>query len=190
LIWTTPSFTLASILSIGLPLFVVTMTSQNVPGVAVLRSNGYDTPISPVITTTGLATLVMAPFGGYAINYAAITAAICAGETAHPNKQKRYYATLSAGVFYLLTGLFAATFASLFFAFPKALVLSIAGLALLATISNGLHQAMTEAELREPALITFLVTLSGMELFSIGSAFWGVVFGLLSAFALNYRTSR
>jgi benzoate membrane transport protein len=190
LIWTTPSFTLASILSIGLPLFVVTMTSQNVPGVAVLRSNGYDTPMSPVITTTGLATLVMAPFGGYAINYAAITAAICAGETAHPNKQKRYYATLSAGVFYLLTGLFAATFASLFFAFPKALVLSIAGLALLATISNGLHQAMTEAELREPALITFLVTLSGMELFSIGSAFWGVVFGLLSAFALNYRTSR
>ncbi len=189
LIWTTPQFTLASILSIGIPLFVVTMTSQNIPGVAVLRSNGYNTPISPVITATGVTTLVLAPFGGFAVNYAAITAAICAGESSHPDKAKRYYATLTAGVLYLLTGLFAATFASLFFAFPKTLVLAIAGIALLPTIANSLHQATDQQSLREPALITFLVTLSGMELSSIGSAFWGVVLGFLSSFILNARRS-
>ncbi len=182
LIWTTPSFTFASILTIGVPLFVVTMASQNIPGVAVLRSSGYQVPISPVITWTGITSAVFAPFGGYAINYAAITAAICAGESSHPDKAKRYYATLSAGVVYLLTGVFATTFASLFAAFPKSMVFAIAGIALFPTIANSLHQAMQQADYREPALVTFLVTLSGMELLSIGSAFLGLSVWLTNCF--------
>ena len=187
LIWTTPEFSFAGILTIAVPLFVVTMASQNIPGVGVLRANGYKTPVSPVITCTGLTTLLLSPFGCFAINYAAITAAICAGESAHPDKEKRYIASVSAGVFYLLTGVFAATFVSLFAAFPEALVLAIAGIALLSTIANSMKQAMEIDEHREPALVTFLVTISGMTLWGIGSAFWGIVFGLLTLLVLQPR---
>jgi benzoate membrane transport protein len=187
LIWTTPEFSFAGILTIAVPLFVVTMASQNIPGVGVLRANGYKTPVSPIISWTGLTTLLLAPFGCFAINYAAITAAICAGEGAHPDKEKRYIASVSAGVFYLLTGIFAATFVALFAAFPEALVLAIAGIALLSTIANSMKQAMVSDEHREPALVTFLVTLSGMTLWGIGAAFWGIVFGLLTLLVLQPR---
>ena len=178
LIWTFPGFSLSSILSISIPLFVVTMASQNIPGIVAIRSSGYDTPVSPAISWTGVTTFFLAPFGCFAINLAAITAAICAGENAHPDKSKRYIATVSAGVVYILTGVFAATIATLFAAFPKAMVLALAGLALLATIANSLQKAMDDEAYREAALVTFLVTLSGMSLFNIGSAFWGLVFGL------------
>jgi benzoate membrane transport protein len=187
LIWTTPEFSFSGILTISVPLFVVTMASQNIPGVGVLRANGYQTPVSPVVTCTGLATFILAPFGCFAINYAAITAAICAGEGAHPDREKRYIASVSAGVFYVLTGVFAATFVALFAAFPEALVLAIAGIALLSTIANSMKQAMEGDEHREPALATFLVTISGMTLWGIGSAFWGIVFGLLTLVVLQPR---
>lgn len=187
LVWTTPQFSVSSILTIAIPLFIVTMASQNIPGVAVLRSSGYKTPVSPTISWTGFTTLMLAPFGCFAINYAAITAAICAGENSHPDKNKRYIASVTAGINYLLTGIFAATFASLFASFPKEMVLALAGIALLATISTSLKQAMDEDSYREPALVTFLVTLSGMTLWGTGSAFWGLVFGALTLVLLNLR---
>ena len=135
-IFVTPTISLSSLISVGIPLFLVTMASQNIPGVAVLRTAGYSrVPISPVIGSTGIVTVLLAPFGGFAINLAAITAAICTGPEAHPDKDKRYLAGVAAGIIYILTGVFGATIAALFLAFPKALVLSIGGIALLGTIS-------------------------------------------------------
>ncbi|WLD57072.1 benzoate/H(+) symporter BenE family transporter [Salinispirillum sp. LH 10-3-1] len=177
-VFTLPEWSLGAMISIGVPLFIVTMASQNMPGVATIRASGYQTPISPTITWTGITTLLLAPFGAFALNLAAITAAICMSSEAHPDAKRRYVATLSAGFFYLLTGLLASTMAALFYAFPEALVLAIAGLALLATIGNSLAVALHDEPVREAALITFLVTASGVTLFSVGSAFWGLVAGL------------
>ncbi|WNZ23484.1 benzoate/H(+) symporter BenE family transporter [Leptolyngbya sp. NK1-12] len=186
-VWTTPQFSLGSIIGVALPLFVVTMASQNVPGVAVMRASGYSVPISPLIGWTGAATLVLAPFGAFALNLAAITAAICMGREAHEDASKRYVAAVAAGGFYILIGLFGATVGAVFAAFPKELVLAIAGLALLGTIGNGLATALMHEQEREPALITFLVTASGVTLFGIGSAFWGLVAGALAMAILCRR---
>nr|RNJ69237.1 MAG: benzoate transporter BenE [Leptolyngbya sp. IPPAS B-1204] len=186
-VWTTPQFSLGSIIGVALPLFVVTMASQNVPGVAVMRASGYSVPISPLIGWTGAATLVLAPFGAFALNLAAITAAICMGREAHEDPTKRYVAAVAAGGFYILIGLFGATVGAVFAAFPKELVLAIAGLALLGTIGNGLATALLNEKEREPALITFLVTASGVTLFGIGSAFWGLVAGALAMAILCRR---
>lgn len=186
-VWTTPSFSLAATISIGIPLFVVAMTSQNMPGIAVLRADGYQVPASPLISVTGIASLLLAPFGSHGINLAAISAAICTGPHAHEDRNKRYTAAVWCGIFYGIAGIFGATLAALFAAFPKELVLSIAALALLGSIMNGLTVAMTEPKEREAALITFMVTASGMTLFSIGSAFWGIVAGVLTLLILNGR---
>lgn len=186
-VWTTPSFSIAATISIGIPLFVVAMTSQNMPGIAVLRADGYNVPASPLITTTGVASLLLAPFGSHGINLAAISAAICTGPHAHEDPKKRYTAAMWCGIFYGLAGTFGATLAALFAAFPKELVLSIAALALFGSISNGLTIAMAESKEREAALITFMVTASGMTLFSIGSAFWGIVAGVLTLIILNWK---
>ncbi|QGW76546.1 benzoate/H(+) symporter BenE family transporter [Pseudomonas alkylphenolica] len=186
-VWTTPSFSLAATISIGIPLFVVAMTSQNMPGVAVLRADGYQVPASPLISVTGLASLVLAPFGSHGINLAAISAAICTGPHAHEDPNKRYTAAVWCGIFYGIAGVFGATLAALFAALPKELVLSIAALALFGSIMNGLTVAMNEAKEREAALITFMVTASGFTLFSIGSAFWGIVAGVLTLMILNWR---
>ena len=186
-VWTTPSFSLAATISIGIPLFVVAMTSQNMPGVAVLRADGYQVPASPLISVTGLASLVLAPFGSHGINLAAISAAICTGPHAHEDPNKRYTAAVWCGIFYGIAGVFGATLAALFAALPKELVLSIAALALFGSIMNGLTVAMNEAREREAALITFMVTASGFTLFSIGSAFWGIVAGVLTLMILNWR---
>lgn len=186
-VWTTPSFSLAATISIGIPLFVVAMTSQNMPGVAVLRADGYQVPASPLITVTGLASLVLAPFGSHGINLAAISAAICTGPHAHEDPSKRYTAAVWCGIFYGIAGVFGATLAALFAALPKELVLSIAALALFGSIMNGLTVAMNEAKEREAALITFMVTASGFTLFSVGSAFWGIVAGVLTLMILNWR---
>ena len=186
-VWTTPSFSIAATISIGIPLFVVAMTSQNMPGIAVLRADGYNVPASPLITTTGVASLLLAPFGSHGINLAAISAAICTGPHAHEDPKKRYTAAMWCGIFYGIAGTFGATLAALFAAFPKELVLSIAALALFGSISNGLTIAMAESKEREAALITFMVTASGMTLFSIGSAFWGIVAGVLTLIILNWK---
>ena len=186
-VWTTPSFSLAATISIGLPLFVVAMTSQNMPGIAVLRADGYHVPASPLITSTGLASLLLAPFGSHGVNLAAISAAICTGPQAHENPEKRYTAAVWCGIFYGIAGIFGATLAALFAALPKELVLSIAALALFGSIINGLTQAMSEPREREAALITFMVTASGLTLFSVGSAFWGIIAGGLTLLILNWR---
>jgi benzoate membrane transport protein len=186
-VWTTPSFSIAATVSIGIPLFVVAMTSQNMPGVAVLRADGYHLPASPLITATGIISLITAPFGAHGINLAAISAAICTGPHAHEDHNKRYTAAIWCGIFYAIAGIFGATLAALFAAFPKELVLSIAALALFGSIINGLTVAMHEPKEREAALITFMVTASGLTLFSIGSAFWGIVAGVLTLVILNYR---
>lgn len=178
--WTTPEFSLGATISIGLPLFVVAMASQNMPGVAVLRADGYPVPASPLVSATGIASLLLAPFGGHGINLAAISAAICTGPNAHENPSRRYVAALVYGSLCGLLGIFGATLAGLFTALPTELVLSIAALALFGSIINGLTQAMAVPAEREAALVTFMVTASGMSLFSIGSAFWGIVAGVLT----------
>ena len=188
-VFTAPQFTLSAAISLALPLFVVTMASQNLPGVAVIRATGYDLPISRLITMTGLATLVLAPFGGYALNFSAITAAICMGTEAHPDRDKRYTAAVSCGLLYVVIGIFGAVVTGLLTAFPKELVVAIAGLALLGTIGNGLAAALRDEPHREAALITFLVTLSGVVVAGVGSAFWGVVAGSLALFVQQYRRS-
>jgi benzoate membrane transport protein len=183
----TPTFSLSVLIGVAIPLFVVNMASQNVPGVAVIRASGYNLPISPLISWTGLATLLMAPFGGFAITLAAITAAICMGREAHEDPDRRYIASVAAGVFYIVVGVFGATVGALFAAFPKELVLIVAGLALFNVIANGLAAALREEAHREPAIITFLMTASGVSLLGIGSAFWGLVAGLLSMLVLSWR---
>lgn len=179
-VWVTPRFTAGAVIGVALPLFVVTMASQNVPGVAVIRASGYTVPISPVIGWTGLANLVLAPLGGFTVNLAAITAAICMGREAHEDPRRRYVAAVFAGLFYLIVGIFGATVVALFLAFPPELVAAIAGLALLATIGNGLAAAVGTENQREPALVTFLVTASGIAPAGIGSAFWGLVAGVVT----------
>lgn len=186
-VWTSPQFSIEALVGVALPLFIVTMASQNVPGVAVIRASGYAVPISPLIGWTGVATLILAPFGAFALNLAAITAAICMGREAQEDPDRRYVAAVAAGGFYLLIGLFGATVGAVFAAFPKELVLAIAGLALLGTIGNGLATALIQEKEREPALITFLVTASGIALFGIGSAFWGLIAGGLAMGVLQSR---
>jgi benzoate membrane transport protein len=184
-LWTTPRVSIAALFGIALPLFVVTMASQNIPGVAVMRASGFHAPVSPLVGWTGAATLVLAPFGAFALNLAAITAAICMGREAHEDPQRRYVAAVCAGGFYLLLGVFGATVAALFAALPQPLVLAIAGLALLGTIGNGLAAALASDDEREPALVTFLVTASGVAFAGVGSAFWGLVAGLATLAVLR-----
>lgn len=189
-VWTTPEFSLAATVSLAIPLFVVTMASQNLPGVAVIRASGYPLPISRLLTLTGLGTLVLAPFGAFALNFSAITAAMCMGPEAHEDRARRYTAAVSCGAIYVVIGLFGAVITGLLTAFPSELVVAIAGLALLGTIGNGLATALREEGHREAALITFLVTLSGVVVAGVGSAFWGVVAGSLALFVQQYGRSR
>ena len=189
-VFTAPEFTLAAAVGLALPLFVVTMASQNLPGVAAIRAAGYDMPVSRLITMTGVVTLLLAPFGAFALNLSAITAAICMGEEAHPDKSKRYTAAVVCGLIYIAIGLVGAAVTGVLLAFPQALVLAIAGLALLGSIGGGLHTALKDEAHREAALITFLVTLSGLVLGGIGSAFWGVVAGALALFVQQYGSGK
>jgi len=184
--WVSPQFSWQALLGVGLPLFIVTLCSQNIPGLAVLRSQQYQTPVSPLLSWTGGLTLLTAPFGNFSINLAAITAAICSGPEAHPDPAKRYQAGIAAGVFYLLTGLAGATVVALFLAFPAALVAVVAGLALLISIAGSLSAFTAEGPYREAAMLTFLLTASGVQLWGIGSAFWGLLLGL-AVVALQYR---
>jgi len=186
-VFTSPEFSWRATVSLALPLFVVTMASQNLPGVAAIRAAGYPMPISKIITLTGVATLVLAPFGAFALNLSAITAAICMGREAHPDPDKRYVAAAFSGLIYCIVGLFGAAVAGVLTAFPHELVVAIAGLALLGSIGGGLATALQSDTHHEAALITFLVTLSGVSLAGIGSAFWGVVAGALALFVQQWR---
>lgn len=189
-VFTRPAFSWQALVSLALPLFVVTMASQNMPGVAVVRAAGYAMPISALVGMTGLVTLLLAPWGGFSLGLAAITAAICLGPEAHADPSKRYTAAVWCGLFYIALGVCGAVVASVLVAFPQELVLAIAGLALLGSIAGGLVTALQQESQREAALITFLVTLSGVVVFGIGSAFWGVVAGALALFVQRWRAER
>ena len=185
--WIAPEFSLHALLNIALPLVVVALTGQFVPGIAVLRNDGYQTPARPLIASSALGTLLLAPFGCHGLNLAAITAAICTGREAHEDPARRYVAGVVGGVAYLLLGLFGATLVSLFSAFPRELIAALAGLALFGAIGGALAGAMGVPEDREAALITFLVTASGMSFLGLSAAFWGLIFGLAAHLLLVRR---
>lgn len=180
-VWETPEFDFPVIIGVALPLYLVTMASQNLPGLAVLQAHGYRVAASPIITTTGVMGLIMAPFGGFAFNLAAITAAICMGKEVDSDPALRYRAALWSGVFSALAGVFAAAVVGVFIAVPHALVAALAGLALIPTIGTSLKSALIEDQYKEAATVTFLVTASGISVFGISSAFWGLVAGILAA---------
>ena len=184
-VFTMPVFTLNALLSVALPLFLITLTGQYMPGMLVLRNDGFRTSANPIVWVTGLGSLIMAPFGSHAMNVAAITAAICTGPEAHQDPSKRWVAGIAAGVFYILIGVFGVTLAAVFMAFPATFITTLAGLALLGTIGGSLAGAMADVRSREAALITFLASAANITLFGIGGAFWGLVIGLLAYFILN-----
>ncbi|MFO1194153.1 MAG: benzoate/H(+) symporter BenE family transporter [Rhodoferax sp.] len=193
-VFTAPQFGWSALVSLALPLFVVTMASQNLPGVAAIKAAGYGgangIPVSRIIALTGVTTLLLAPFGAYALNLSAITAAICMGREAHEDPRKRYTAAMACGALYAAIGLVGATLTAVLTAFPKELVAAIAGLALLGTIGNAMAVALQDESHREAAAITFLVTLSGVVIAGVGSAFWGVVAGALAIAVQQYRRAR
>jgi benzoate membrane transport protein len=185
-VWTTPSFTLSAFVSIAIPLFIVTMAGQNMPGVAVIRNANYDVPISKVVGATGVGTMLLAPLGAYALNLSAITAAICMEPAAHEARNRRYTAAVSNGGFYLLAGIFGTSITGALNAFPTELVHIIAALALLPTIAANLAMATNDESRREAAMLTFLVTLSGVTVAKIGAPFWGALAGVIATVIATY----
>ncbi|WP_295891738.1 benzoate/H(+) symporter BenE family transporter [uncultured Vibrio sp.] len=185
-----PDFDVFSLISVGIPLFIVTMASQNLPGFAVLKANGYHVESSKIITATGITGMLLAPFGGFAFNLAAITGAICMGPNADEDPKTRYMAGVSMGGFYLLAGVMGMSFVSLFSAVPSAVVITVAGLAVMPTLLNCLAVSMADDKFREPALFTFLLTASGINLLGIGSAFWGLCLGLICTWLNTLRREK
>ena len=184
-VFTRPEFSLNALLSVALPLFLITLTGQYMPGMLVLRNDGFKTSADPIVTATGLGALIMAPFGSHAFNIAAITAAIATGREAHEDPTKRWVAGIAAGCFYVLVGVFGVTLAAVFMAFPAAFITTLAGLALLGTIGGALASAMADPASREAALITFLASAANIKLLGVGGAFWGLVIGLIAYLVLN-----
>ncbi len=187
--FTRPVFNPEALISIGLPFFLATMASQNAPGFATMQASGYPVAVSPLIVFTGGLALILSPFGVYSICIAAITAAICQSPDAHPDAQQRWKAAVAAGGFYLLAGIFGGSITSLLAALPLAWIQTLAGLALLGTIGGSLFQALAHEKERDAAVVTFLVTASGVTLLGVGSAFWGLVAGGICSIALS-RTRR
>lgn len=179
-VYMAPSFNASAILSIGVPLFIVTMAGQNLPGVAALRLAKYDAPISTMIGTTGIGTMALAPFGGFAFNLSAVAAPLCLEAPAHEDPTRRYTAAISNGGFYLLAGLFGTSITGVLNAVPIELVHIVAALALLPTVGNSLANAVRDETHREAAMFTFVVTLSGVSVAKIGSPFWGALAGLVA----------
>jgi len=189
-VFTRPEFTLNALLSVALPLFLITLTGQYMPGMLVLRNDGFKTSANPIVTLTGLGSLLMAPFGSHAFNIAAITAAICTGKEAHEEPSRRWIAGIAAGVFYILVGVFGVTLAAVFMAFPATFITTLAGLALLGTIGGSLANALADAKTREASLITFLSAAANISMLGIGGAFWGLVIGLVAHAVLNGQWPR
>jgi len=186
--FTLPQFTLTGLISIAIPLYLVTMASQNIPGIAIMKTYDFEVPFRPVMLTTGLASMVSAPFGGFAFNLAAITAAINANEHAHPDHKKRYLASVYGGVIYLILALLAVPFVAFVLTVEKDLILAMAGIALFATITSAMTSATEDSELRLPAIITFLIGASGFAVWGIGAAFWALLAGVLVWQALKKRS--
>ncbi|MFV7790170.1 benzoate/H(+) symporter BenE family transporter [Aliarcobacter lanthieri] len=186
-VFTEPAFSLNATLSIALPLFLITLTGQYMPGLLILQNDGFKTSAKPILATTGLGSIIMAPFGSHAFCLSSITSAICTGKESHEDPSKRWIAGVAAGVFYILVGIFGVTLAALFSAFPATFISTLAGLALISTIAGSLSNAMSEVSTREAAMITFLATAANINIFGIGGAFWGLVLGLISYFILNIK---
>lgn len=187
---TMPEFTISSVLGVSLPLFVITLTGQYIPGMLILRSDGFKTSANPILTVTGIGSLIMAPFGSHAFNIAAISSAICTGPDAHKDKSKRYLAGIICGALYIFVGIFGVTLVALFLILPSTFIATLAGLALLGTIGSSLSDAMKDPMGREIALITFLATAANVTLLGVGGAFWGLVAGMLAHIVMNFRTFR
>lgn len=175
-----PEFNISAILGVGVPLFLVTMAAQNLPGIAVLKAHNYKAPVSSVLSVTGFVNMFAAPFGGYAINLAAITAAICMTEDVDKNPEKRYWAAISGGGFYILMAISAGYLMQVFALLPNALIYSLAGIALFTTINSSIKQAISEDKMSEAAIITFLVTASNLTLWDISSVLWGLIAGTIT----------
>ena len=186
-VWVTPEFSSSAILGLALPLFVINMASQYLPGLAMIKSYGYYPHVNHLIGWTGTAQALLAPFGSYSVNIAAISAAISLDDQVHPDPQKRYIAGMSCGFFYILMGIFAATLTSFLMSFPAIFITALAGIALLGTISHNIAIAFHEVSDREAALLTFLFSASGIQFFGIGSAFWGLIFGFAVHLILKLR---
>jgi benzoate membrane transport protein len=170
---------------LALPLIIVSLTGQFLPGMAIMKLSGYDTPAKPIITASSIASLAVACMGGITIVLAAITAALCMGKDAHELKEKRYIAGVANGIFYILGGLFAGSIVMLFSLLPKELIAALAGLALLGAIGTNVMIAMKDDQQRDAALITFLATVSGMHFLGLSSVFWGICIGVIAQLLLN-----
>lgn len=179
-IWTNPEWSLSATIGVAIPLFIVTMASQNLPGLVVLRSHGYQAPAAQLITWTGITGLLLAPFGGFTFNLSAIMAAICMGKEVDLDPTQRYRSAVWAGLFIVATGVFADNLTGLFNSMPQALIITVAGLALLGTISSSLSTALAAEAERIPAMITLVTTASGVAMWGIGSAFWGLILGTMA----------
>ncbi|WP_339262908.1 benzoate/H(+) symporter BenE family transporter [Lysinibacillus sp. FSL K6-3209] len=186
-VFVVPAFSLHALLGVALPLFIITLTGQYMPGMLVLRNDGFKTSANPILIVTGLGSLLTAPFGSHAFNIAAITAAICTGKDAHEDSTKRYIAGIVCGIFYIIVGIFGVTLAALFLILPATFIATLAGLALLGTIGSSLANALTNPNGREIALITFLATAANVTLLGVGGAFWGLVAGLGAHLLINVQ---
>lgn len=184
-----PEFTLTTLISIGIPFFLVTMASQNAPGVATFQAAGYQVPVSPLMIFTGGLTVLLSGFGAFSVCIGAISAAVCLSPDAHPDASKRWLAAIAAGLFYLLAGIFGSSITALMTALPESWIQTLAGLALLGTFSGSLYQALAHPSERDAAIVTFLITASGIKLLGIGSAFWGLIIGG-ACYALLSRVAR
>ncbi|MDA3542619.1 benzoate/H(+) symporter BenE [Acinetobacter sp. AOR18_HL] len=187
--WISPEWTWNSTLNLAVPLILVSLTGQFLPGMAIMKLSGYDTPAKPIITATSIASLAVACVGGITIVLASITAALCMGKDAHELKEKRYIAGIANGIFYILGGLFAGSIVMLFSLLPKELVAALAGLALLGAIATNISVAMKNDNQRDAALITFLATASGMHFLGLSSVFWGICIGVIAHFILTPRST-
>ncbi|WP_082332604.1 benzoate/H(+) symporter BenE family transporter [Lysinibacillus contaminans] len=187
---TMPEFSISSLLGVALPLFIITLTGQYIPGMLILRRDGFKTSANPILTVTGLGSLIMAPFGSHAFNIAAISSAICTSPDAHKDKSKRYIAGIICGSMYIIVGIFGVTLVKLFLILPPTFIATLAGLALLGTIGSSLSDALGDPNNRETALITFLAAAANVTLLGVGGAFWGLVAGMLAHLVMNFRSFR
>lgn len=186
-IWLLPQFDLGAIINIAIPLYIVTMLSQNLSGIAMMQSYGYNTPVKPILVGTGIINILGAPFGGFSLNLAAISAAICMNEHVDNNKHNRYRAVIWAGVFYLVAGALASSVVAIFLAFPREITEMLAGFALLGTLLMCLQSAFSNEYYREGALLTFLVTLSGISFLGLNAIIWGLIIGWGYSFLVRRR---
>ena len=186
-VWISPEFSASTIIGLGLPLFIINMSSQFLPGIGMIKSYGYQPHTNSLVGWIGVSQTILAPFGAFSVCLAAISAAVSLDDQVHPDPKRRYIAGISCGFFYIIMGLFATTLTGLLMAFPKIFIIALAGIALFGTISHNIAIAFKEPQDREPALLTFLMSASGVQFFGIGSAFWGLLLGIMVAIILNHR---